>query len=133
VAGPPPEGGWLVGVADGATFDSTTATVESTQVIVVRDGGLATSSVLGRSWRRGQAQLHHIIDPRTGLPARPYWRTVSVAARSCVDANTASTAAIVRGERAANWLALLGLPARLVAQDGSVVTVAGWPAAEENG
>jgi thiamine biosynthesis lipoprotein len=50
-----------------------------------------------------------------------------------VDANTASTAAIVRGERAANWLKRLGLPARLVAQDGAVVTVAGWPAAEETG
>jgi FAD:protein FMN transferase len=133
VAGPPPEGGWLVGVADRATFDSTTASVKSSQVIVLRDGGLATSSVLGRSWRRGRARLHHIIDPRTGLPARPYWRTVSVAARSCVDANTASTAAIVRGERAATWLARLGLPARLVRPDGAVVTVAGWPAAEETG
>jgi len=133
VAGPPPEGGWLVGVADGATFDTTTASVESSQVIVVRDGGLATSSVLGRSWRRGRTQLHHIIDPRTGLPARPYWRTVSVAARSCVDANTATTAAIVRGERAVNWLDRLGLPARLVRQDGAVVTVAGWPSAEGTG
>jgi thiamine biosynthesis lipoprotein len=130
VAGPPPEGGWLVGVADDATFDSTTASVESSQVIVIRDGGLATSSVLGRSWQRGRTQLHHIIDPRTGLPARPYWRTVSVAARSCVDANTATTAAIVRGERAANWLADLGLPARLVGPDGAIVTVAGWPAAD---
>jgi thiamine biosynthesis lipoprotein len=133
VAGPPPEGGWLVGVADGATFDTTTATVESSQVIVIRDGGLATSSVLGRSWQRGETRLHHIIDPRTGLPARPYWRTVSVAARSCVDANTATTAAIVRGERAASWLADLGLPARLVGPDGAVVTVAGWPAAEGTG
>jgi thiamine biosynthesis lipoprotein len=50
-----------------------------------------------------------------------------------VDANTASTAAIVRGERAADWLARLGLPARLVGPDGAVVTVAGWPAAEETG
>jgi len=131
VAGPPPEGGWLVGVADGATFDTTTASVESSQVIVIRDGGLATSSVLGRSWQRGQTQLHHIIDPRSGLPVRPYWRTVSVAARSCVDANTATTAAIVRGEGAANWLARLGLPARLVGPDGAVVTVAGWPVAED--
>lgn len=131
VAGPPPEDGWLVGVADGATFDTTTASVEPSQVIVVRDGGLATSSVLGRSWQRGRNRLHHIIDPRTGLPARPCWRTVSVAARSCVDANTAATAAIVRGERAADWLARLGLPARLVREDGAVVTVAGWPAAEE--
>jgi thiamine biosynthesis lipoprotein len=45
-----------------------------------------------------------------------------------VDANTAATAAIVRGEDAPAWLEELGLPARLVAPGGEVVTVAGWPA-----
>jgi thiamine biosynthesis lipoprotein len=50
-----------------------------------------------------------------------------VAAASCVDANSASTAAIVRGERAVGWLTELALPARLVRHDGRVVTVAGWP------
>jgi thiamine biosynthesis lipoprotein len=53
---------------------------------------------------------------------------VSVAAATCVDANTASTAAILRGERAAAWLTRLGLPARLVGHGGAAVTVAGWPA-----
>jgi FAD:protein FMN transferase len=128
VAGQPPEGGWLVGVADNASFDTTTADVQTCQVIVVRDGGLATSSVLGRAWRRGSARLHHIIDPRTGMPAQSCWRTVSVAAGSCVDANIASTAAILRGARAVAWLAELRLPSRLVRHDGSVVTVADWPA-----
>jgi thiamine biosynthesis lipoprotein len=128
VAGEPPEGGWLVGVADDATFDTTTASVKTSQVIVIRDGGLATSSVLGRAWQRGGTQLHHIIDPRTGTPANSCWRTVSVAAGSCVDANVASTAAIVRGERAVAWLEGLRLPARLVRHDGGVVTVADWPA-----
>lgn len=130
VAGQPPEGGWPVGVADDATFDTTTASVEASQVIAIRDGGLATSSVLGRAWQRGDARLHHIIDPRTGMPARSCWRTVSVAARSCADANIASTAAIVRGERAARWLERLRLPSRLVRTDGSVLTVAGWPVPE---
>jgi len=127
VAGQPPEGGWLVGVADDATFETTTASVKASQVVVIRDGGLATSSVLGRAWQRGGAWLHHIIDPRTGMPASSCWRTVSVAAGSCVDANVASTAAIVRGERAVAWLERLRLPARLVRHDGSVVTVADWP------
>ena len=71
--------------------------------------------------------LHHILDPRTGLPAEPVWRTVSVAAGSCVDANAASTAAVIRGRRALGWLAQLGLPARLVDATGVVFTVAGWP------
>ena len=71
--------------------------------------------------------LHHILDPRTGLPAAPVWRTVSVAAATCADANPAATAAIIRGDRAPAWLTSLNLPARLVSQDGAVRTVAGWP------
>ena len=71
--------------------------------------------------------LHHILDPRTGRPADSAWRTVSVAADSALDANIASTAAVIRGKRATGWLAKLGLPARLVGVDGSVTTTAGWP------
>ena len=98
--------------------------------IAIRDGGLATSSTAARRWRRGGDVLHHILDPRTGLPAEPVWRTVSVAAGSCADANAASTAAIIRGRRALGWLAGLGLPARLVDATGAVFTVAAGPLAE---
>jgi thiamine biosynthesis lipoprotein len=52
---------------------------------------------------------------------------VSVAASSCLAANTASTAAIVLGAAAPAWLAARGLPARLVSEDGRVLRVAGWP------
>jgi thiamine biosynthesis lipoprotein len=128
VAGDPPEGGWRVGIADDAGFDISTDSIEPRQVVMIRDGGLATSSPLGRTWRRDGAELHHIIDPSTGCPASSCWRTVSVAAASCVDANVASTAAILRGERAIAWLDELRLPARVVRHDGSTVTVAGWPA-----
>ncbi len=127
VAGDPPDGGWLVGIADDAGFDSTPETMTPSQLIVIRDGGLATSSVLGRTWQRGGTRLHHIIVPATGLPATSCWRTVSVAARTCVDANIASTAAILRGERAAGWLRGLRLPARLVRHNGIAVTTCGWP------
>lgn len=75
--------------------------------------------------------MHHVVDPRTGQPAEEVWRTVSVAAASCVDANTASTAAVVQGVRAPEWLSRRELPARLVRGDGSVLCVGGWPAAEE--
>jgi FAD:protein FMN transferase len=127
VAGPCPPGGWLVGVADDARFDTTTGSVRPAQAVLISDGGLATSSVLGRAWRRGDMSVHHIVTPATGLPARTCWRTVTVAARCCVDANVAATAAILRAERAVGWLARLGLPARLVRHDGGIVTVAGWP------
>jgi thiamine biosynthesis lipoprotein len=71
--------------------------------------------------------MHHILDPRTGRPAEGWWRTVSVAAGSALDANIASTASIIRDQNATGWLAARGLPARLVGVDGSVTTVAGWP------
>jgi len=86
VAGNPPAGGWRVGIADDADFDASTASVRPRQVVMIGDGGLATSSTLGRAWRRGGAELHHIVDPATGRPARTCWRTVSVAAASCAGA-----------------------------------------------
>ena len=49
-------------------------------------------------------------------PARNVWRTVSVAAADCAEANIATTAALMRAGTAPAWLAGLGLPARLVAQ-----------------
>jgi thiamine biosynthesis lipoprotein len=52
---------------------------------------------------------------------------VSVAAATCADANAAATAAIVAGERAMDWLAAIGLPARLVSRDGNVQYAGGWP------
>jgi thiamine biosynthesis lipoprotein len=126
VAGPAPEGGWRIRVQDvtGAP-DETPAGPYA--LIAIRDGGLATSSTKARRWQRGGDVLHHILDPRTGLPAEPVWRTVSVAAGTCADANAASTAAVIRGRAALGWLARLGLPARLVDATGVVFTVAGWP------
>jgi thiamine biosynthesis lipoprotein len=97
------------------------------QTIVITSGGLATSSTTVRMWRAGSATMHHIIDPKTGQPARSVWRTVSVAAATCVDANIASTAAIIRSEAAPEWLAASGLPARLVRHDGTVHATPGWP------
>ena len=80
-----------------------------------------------RRWSTSDGAAHHIVDPATGDSAAEVWRTVSVAAGSCVDANVASTAAIVRGESAPDWLGALGLPSRLVGPEGRVVRVGGWP------
>jgi thiamine biosynthesis lipoprotein len=122
-AGEAPEQGWSVKVTDwhGAGLGAPGQTVK------IESGGLATSSTTVRRWSRRGRDLHHIVDPATGSPAAVVWRTVSVAASTCVDANIASTAAIIRGERSPAWLAQLGLPARLVRPDGSVTVVGGWP------
>jgi thiamine biosynthesis lipoprotein ApbE len=129
VAGPvpeTPEGGWRVRVQD-VTGSPDDPPGGPYALIAIRAGGLATSSTAARRWQRGGDVLHHILDPRTGRPAEPVWRTVSVAADSCADANAASTAAVIRGRAALGWLARLGLPTRLVDATGVVFTVAGWP------
>ena len=95
--------------------------------IALTSGGLATSGTTARRWTRGGRQLHHVVDPATGWPAGEVWRTVTAAAPTCVDANVATTAAIVLGAGAPRWLESRGLPARLVAPEGAVVVVGGWP------
>jgi thiamine biosynthesis lipoprotein len=120
-AGPAPPGGWRVRVTD----DHAAGERAPGETVEIAGGALATSSTAVRRWPGG----HHIIDPATGAPARAPWRTVSVAAATCVDANTASTAAIVLGDAAPAWLRSRGLPARLCARDWTVIRVAGWPEA----
>ena len=129
VAGPPPDGGWRIALADDHAAEAAT----TGPVVTVRACGLATSGTAVRAWRRGGRIRHHIVDPATGDSAPLVWRTVSVAAADCVDANTATTAAIVLGEHAADWLRGTGLPARLVRPDGSVLRLNGWPAAPTEG
>lgn len=113
VAGPGPIGGWPV-AAGAAT-------------IALTSGGLATSSTRLRTWRRGGVERHHVLDPRTGTSAVTPWTDVTVAAATCIEANTASTAAVVLGVAAPQWLAERALPARLVSDTG-VVHVGDWPA-----
>jgi FAD:protein FMN transferase len=141
VAGEAPVGGWPVLVADEPEPVGQSPAPGSQhaqfrprsrgQVVRLVAGALATSSILCRQWRRGGRTLHHILDPRTGLPAAGPWRTVSVAAANCAEANAASTAAIIAGDQAPAWLAAQGLPARLVGRDGSVRLIGGWPAADD--
>ncbi len=122
-AGAAPPGGWAVRVADSHRAGPDAPG----QDLRIASGGLSTSSTTVRRWRRRGGVAHHIVDPRTGAPAVEHWRTVSVTALNCVDANIASTAAIVLGPAAPAWLADAGLPARLVTVDGAVETTADWP------
>lgn len=116
------QAGWEIGIADDHHAG------HADQVVHVAAGGIATSSTSVRRWTAGGRLRHHIIDPGTGDPAESPWRTVTVAARSCLAANVASTAAIVMGERAPTWLAQHGVAGRLVANDGGVLRAGGWPA-----
>jgi thiamine biosynthesis lipoprotein len=127
VAGTPPRDGWPVAVAE---QPDQAGSSHPSQLVRLPGGAVATSSVSCRRWRRGGTVLHHIVDPRTGRPADGPWRTVTVAAATCADANAASTAAIVAGARAQDWLTAAGLPARLTGHDGLVRRLGGWPASD---
>lgn len=129
VAGDPPAGGWPIDVTDRS--DPELPAGGAGQVVAIREGGMATSSTRARRWRRGGSELHHLIDPRNGLPAAATWRTVSVAAPTCVLANVASTAAMIIGASAASWLSSRDFSARLVADDGTPAYVGRWPAGGE--
>lgn len=118
-----PDGGWPILIAD----DHRTPLDTPGPVVSITEGGLATSSTTVRQWTIDGESFHHLIDPRTGRSARSPWRTVSVAASSCVDANTASSTAVILGDAAPAWLSERALPARLVAHDGTCTYVAGWP------
>jgi thiamine biosynthesis lipoprotein len=124
VAGTPPRDGWPVTVADPAAGTS------PVKLVRLPAGAIATSSTTCRRWRRAGRALHHIVDPRTGLPADGPWQMATVAAATCADANAAATAAIVAGHEAVGFLTAAGLPARIAGHDGSVRYLGGWPDAD---
>jgi len=75
----PNGGGWAVGVANAT--------------LMLRDQGAATSSVRRRRW----AKVHHLIDPRTGLPARSGLEEVSVVANTGFEAEVVAKTALLLG------------------------------------
>jgi thiamine biosynthesis lipoprotein len=114
---------WIVRIAD----DHATPLDAEGPVVCLQRGGLATSGSAVRRWRTDTGEAHHLIDPRSGRPAREVWKTVTVAAETCVAANVASTAAYVLGETAIGWLAERGLAARLVSAGGELRHTDAWP------
>jgi len=122
-AGSAPLGGWPIGIAN----DCNVLPSDTEVTVAIDSGGLTSSGIAVRTWRSGDRDVHHIIDPRTGDCASTRWQLVSVAARTCVEANAASTAAIVWGNEAPSRLSAMCLPCRLVRDDGAVITLGGWP------
>jgi len=113
--------GWPVAVSE--TVDNR----DDAEIVHLPYGGLATSSTAARRWVRGGVIQHHLLDPLTGEPTRGPWRTVTATGATCLAANTASTAAIVLGDRAVGWLTAREIPARLIDMEGRVVRTDRWP------
>lgn len=91
-------------------------------------GGLATSSTLARRWTTDDGSaVSHLLDPATGRPVDGPWRTATVWAPTAVEANTLSTAAVVRGPAARALLERPDVAARVVTADGTIEHLGGWP------
>lgn len=91
IVGTPPAGGLQVAVED--PFDATSEILR----LRLRSGGLATSSIVRRSWGPG---LHHLIDPRTGRPADTGVLQATVWRPTCTSAEVWAKAALLSGVEA---------------------------------
>ena len=77
-AGDAPAEGWLVGIEDPVAVPG--PDVEPIAVVAVRRGAVATSSIRVRHWVGPDGTpVHHLVDPRTGEPARTGLIAVTVA------------------------------------------------------
>jgi len=112
--------GWIVALEDGDA--------NAFPVVEVCDGALATSTTTKRRWSSGERTVHHLIDPHTGLPSTSPFRTVTVVAATCVQADVAAKTALLMGEPGLDFVANLGMHAFAVRQDGTTTHTAGWPA-----
>ncbi|HEX5371066.1 MAG TPA: FAD:protein FMN transferase [Dehalococcoidia bacterium] len=88
---PVDEAAWRVGIADPFHPDVDMA------VLSVTERGVATSSSIKRSWRAGDLQLHHLIDPRTGRPSDSNAAQVTVIAASATLADYHAKVALLLG------------------------------------
>jgi thiamine biosynthesis lipoprotein len=95
--------------------------------VAVRRGALATSSVLRRRWEVNGAQRHHLLDPRTGMPAAGPIVQATVAAATCEQAEVAAKMAILSDlPGAIRWLEHHRLAALLLTADGDAWRVGTW-------
>jgi thiamine biosynthesis lipoprotein len=121
--------GWVAAGGDLATSIPVVVGLPGGDSITVDKGGLATSSVAVRTWRRGGVLQHHLIDPATGAPSRTPWRDVTVAAASCFVADVAAKAALLLGPAGPSWLDRRGLAGRFVDSHGVVSVNERWRSA----
>ena len=118
VAGVVPDGGWRIPVLD--PFDATAVWRE----VVLDNDAVVTSTSLMRRWSRGGRDLHHIIDPLSGLPTDAGVAAVVAQGPEAWWAEGLAKAAIVLGEAAAPTLFRgTGVTATLFRDDRTAVDV----------
>ena len=106
--------GWPVGVADPFHPPLNLA------LLRLENCGVATSGKDRRRWQQNGNWRHHIIDPRTGLPAETGVLTATVIASTSIQAEwAAKTSLLLGGQAGLEWLdANPELAGLLVLEDG---------------
>jgi thiamine biosynthesis lipoprotein len=96
--------------------------------IPLRQGAVATSGIAHRHWWQGQTLQHHLLDPRTGLPAQSDLWSVTVVADQCEQAEVAAKVAFILGsQQGADFLRKQRIAGLLVCEDGRWEAVEPWP------
>ncbi len=91
-------------------------------------GAIATSGIARRHWQQGEQQRHHLLDPRTGLPAQNEMWSVTVVAAHCMQAEVAAKVAFVLGmQEGSAFLQQRGLAGMLTRENGNWTTAGPWP------
>jgi FAD:protein FMN transferase len=120
VRGTPGSGsGWTVALEDAGERAGATVSIV--------DSALATSTISRRRWVNDGVEQHHLIDPRTRRPTDGPFRTVSVVAHTCVQADVAAKATLVLGNNGIALLNELGLHGIAIRHDDTVSTTRDWP------
>jgi thiamine biosynthesis lipoprotein len=101
---------------------------DESRTIPLRSGAMATSGISRRHWTQGNTQRHHLLDPRTGLPAQSDLWSVTVTAERCEQAEVAAKVAFVLGmQRGKDFLSQHQLSGLLVDRDGHWQATGYWP------
>jgi thiamine biosynthesis lipoprotein len=115
----PAPGAWVVEIDDPLATGRT-------GVVGLSAGAIATSTRLRRTWTRGGRALHHLIDPRTGLPAVSGVASITVIAGEAWRAEVLAKAAFIAGVDAGKALVeATGATGLFVTDAGEVVELAG--------
>jgi FAD:protein FMN transferase len=116
VSGPQTDGtAWPIGVTDPEG--------KTVEMLMLSEGGVATSGRDYRRWQKGDLFQHHILDPRTGQPAQTDVLTVTVIAPTTCEAETAAKVVLILGSRdGLHWLEAHPLFAGLlILEDGQII------------
>ncbi len=96
--------------------------------IPLRRGAVATSGITHRHWWQGSVHMHHLLDPRTGLPAQSGLWSVTVVADRCEQAEVAAKVAFILGtQQGSGFLRKHQIAGLLVYEDGMWEGVEPWP------